>query len=115
MLGPIVSLMLLLSAPAADNPTDLRLLCNVGPLERSFAGQPSLVYLCSDDRSLVIVSAQKYPATEFLYTLVAQGDRHVIGNGSGSGDGRIVAAVYQDLRRLTEDEIGALIRATKSR
>ena len=123
MLGPVGSLMLLLASQPVEPGTvqippeglrPIRLICSSGPLERTFAGQQTSVYGCSDGRSLLIVSEKKNAAAHFEFTMFARGDRHVVG-GTGSGDGTVVAAAYQELNRLSREEIEAMIRATRSR
>ena len=113
MLGAVASLILLMSPPPADGGVDLLIQCNVGPVELAFAGQLSRVYSCSDGRSLAILSARKSSDTDFTYTILAEGERHFV-SGSGSGDGKIVAAVYQTLRKLTRRDIDAIVAATKA-
>jgi len=113
MLGAVGSLMLILSDPAAAGAPEWRIRCDVGPIERTFAGRPWTVYSCSDGRSLALFAEGSHPH-RFVFTLIADGGRYLIG-GSGSGDGRVIAAANEELRRLTPDEIAALVGATRAR
>ena len=109
-----VGWMMMLLAPAPAPGQNYTLRCDVGPIERSFAGHKSRVYSCSDGESLIIQSADTSSGTEFTYSILVQGGRPSVG-GNGSGDGEIVAGVYQELRRMTPRQVAALVAATKAR
>ena len=114
MLGLVGSSLFLLASQPAQTPPNYTLTCRAGPIERKIAGQPSSVFGCSDGRSLVIISEKKGNAAHFQITMLARGDGHLVG-GYGSGDGTIVAAAFEEARKLTPEEIADLIRATKTR
>lgn len=88
--------------------------CSVGPLARSFGGQPWLVYSCADRKSIVVASAPGNPASPFYFHVrPAQGGFDVAGQGSGSTEA--TAAAFEDLKALGESDITAIIAATRRR
>lgn len=86
--------------------------CSVGPLQRSFGGQPWLVYSCADRASIVIASAPDSPASPYYFHVrPAKGGYDISGQGSGSQEA--AAAALQDLKVLGDPDIKAIIAATR--
>ena len=86
--------------------------CELGPVTRTYGQSDWLVYSCSDEQSLVFVSAPGNAAMPFVFisTPTADGYR-LYGEGSGSQDATRPA--YEDLTRMTEEERDALLTETK--
>ena len=97
-------------ASAQDQETPLQ--CDVGPLKMTFGGNPWLVYSCSDGKTLVVVSDGDNPASPFYFVLQPRGDHYGM-TGEGTGSKEASSAAFEDLKRLSADEIAAMLAATK--
>ncbi|MEJ2362899.1 MAG: hypothetical protein P8Z75_16065 [Gammaproteobacteria bacterium] len=86
--------------------------CETGPVKKIYGKTHWLVYSCTDQQTLVIVSEPASPASPFYFTLYRQNGRYHV-RGEGSGNSVATDAAYRDLRKLTTSEIEALIRQTK--
>lgn len=87
--------------------------CARGPVPKNFGATPWLVYACSDDKSLVVVSAPGNAGGPFYFMLfMKNGARQVVGEGAGAKN--VTSAAYQDLIKLSETDIAALIRAARA-
>ena len=87
--------------------------CEVGPVTRTYGQSDWLVYSCTDERSLVFVSAPGNPAMPFVFISTPNADGYrLYGEGSGSEDATRPA--YEDLARMTEAERDALLTETEA-
>jgi len=87
--------------------------CNVGPLEKNFGNAPWLVYSCTHDKNLVIVSAANSPALPFVFCFcMKNGSYQLVGEGTGKKE--FTNAAFEELKKLTEPDIAKLIEQTKS-
>jgi hypothetical protein len=82
--------------------------CLVGPVKRTYGNTPWLVYSCDDGQSIVIVTAPDSPAAPFYFIF---NGGHL--RGEGTGNKAATDAAYNDLQRLTDADIKALITQTK--
>lgn len=82
--------------------------CTIGPVKKTFGKTPWLVYSCDDGQSVVIVTAPGSSAAPF-YFIFSGG--HL--RGEGTGNKAATDAAYNDLQRLTEADIKALVAQTK--
>lgn len=96
-------------APAPPEP----LQCTAGPLGRSFGGSDWLVYGCSDRATVVVVSAPGSPAMPFVFTLSGR-DAGVQVSGEGNGDASATARAFEDLKKLTRQDLDTLIREAEA-
>lgn len=103
---------LLLAQVAAQDGGKPSLQCETGPLHKSYGGSAWLVYSCSDDKTLVVVSDTGNPASPFYFVIYPENGQYgMSGEGNGSKDAS--DAAFQDLKKLTAAEIAAMLRATK--
>ncbi len=82
--------------------------CDRGPLYRTYGGSDWIVYSCSDGASIVVVTRQGNPAHPFYFMLTIKDGKHQL-HGEGNGARDVTAAAFEDLRRLTPEDIVALI------
>lgn len=114
-LAATVALMSALGSPCAfaQEAAAPRLDCEIGPVQKTFGAVPWLVFACSDDKSLVIVSAPGNEGNPFFFKMyVKDGQRHVVGEGAGSK--KFTAAAYDELVKLSEADVAALISAANA-
>ncbi|QYF92908.1 hypothetical protein KY495_19680 [Massilia sp. PAMC28688] len=82
-------------------------------MQKTFGASPWLVYACSDNTSVVVVSAPDSPGNPFYFMLyLKEGVRYVMGRGTGSP--AVSAAAHKEIIRLNEEEIAALINAANA-
>lgn len=86
--------------------------CSAGPLTKSFGAVPWLVYGCSDNKSVVVVSASGSPAAPFYFMLFQKEGRYVV-VGEGTGQKAVTDRAHAELVRLTDPEVKALLAAAK--
>ena len=86
--------------------------CSTGPLTRSFGAVPWLVYGCSDNKSVVVMSAPGSPAAPFYFMLFQKEGKYVV-VGEGTGPKQVTDRAYAELVRLTEPEIRVLLASAK--
>ncbi|MES2933227.1 MAG: hypothetical protein V4805_07045 [Pseudomonadota bacterium] len=103
---------LALSAEAPDTKTPMK--CEVGPITKNFGGNQWLVYSCSDNRSLVIVSTDKSPVSPFYFMFFPKDGKYQL-TGEGTGNKTATDAAYKQLNQLPEKDIVAMIRDTKEK
>jgi hypothetical protein len=89
------------------------LACDIGPVIKTYGDTEWLVYSCSDNRTLVIMSAPGNPATPFYFTLYP-GESGYLVAGEGNGDKGATEAALAEIKALSSAEIGTLIESTKS-
>lgn len=87
--------------------------CDVGPVTKTYGGSEWLVYSCSDEHSLVFVSAPGSPAMPFYFLSTPAPDGYrLVGEGNGSQEATRPA--YEELSRMTEDQRQALLADTRA-
>jgi len=96
-------------APAQPEP----MACEIGPVTRTYGQSGWLVYGCSDERTLVFVSAPGNPAMPFVFISTPNADGYrLYGEGTGSQDATRPA--FDDLSQMTEAARNALLIETKA-
>ena len=86
--------------------------CNVGPLNKTYGNTPWLVYSCTTDKNIVLVSAPGSPAMPFVFVFyIKDGNYHL--SGEGTGNKEATAAAFKELQQLAESDIKNLIMQTK--
>lgn len=104
--------MLVTVTARADEPaTNQTLICDVGPVERTYGMTKWLVYSCSDGRSVVIASAPDSPANPFVFRFLARGNTYLL-QSVGTGDRKFTTAAFGELKQMTGQDIAALIALT---
>jgi len=88
--------------------------CFVGPLKRTYGKSNWLVYGCSDEKTLIIVSDTGSPAMPFVFALVPKGDAYELVGEGDTPRKDLTYAAFEQLRNLSHAEIIELIKATKS-
>ena len=87
--------------------------CDIGPVTKTYGKTQWLVYSCSDERTVVIVSAPGNPATPFYFAFYPQANGyHLSGEGTGRKDA--TDAAFEELKVLSGQDIAALIEQTKA-
>jgi len=104
---------LVTAVPASAQEGKPQLACERGPLTKTYGKSQWLVYSCSDERTLVFISAPGSPAFPFYFSYFPEKGRYRLA-GEGTGDKAATAAANRELEALTPAAIGALIRATAS-
>lgn len=87
--------------------------CEVGPLQKTFGGNPWLVYGCSDGATLVVTSAPNSPANPFYFIIYPENGGYGM-HGEGTGAKSATAAAFEDLKRLTPEDLTALTAEAKA-
>ena len=82
--------------------------CTIGPITKTFGQTQWLVYGCT----LVIVAAPGNPGAPYYFTFLPtdEGPRLF---GEGAGKKEATAAASEQLKSLSEDDIGNVIKETK--
>jgi hypothetical protein len=101
------------SSAAEKAPTPSNLSCTAGPLQKTFGKTDWLVYACDDGHSIVIVTAEGSPAAPFYFFFVWGADGFEL-RGEGTGNKAKTDATFEELKKLSEADIGSLFKAAKS-
>ena len=96
----------------ADRPPPLK--CEVGPLPKTYGQTAWLVYACDDSRSVVVVSDTGNPALPFYFMLYVKPDGSMTLYGEGTGNKSATQAAYDELQKLTVDDVAELTAQAKS-
>jgi len=107
---------LLISLPAAgeeavSKPNPLK--CETGPVTKTYGETQWLVYSCSDNETVVIVSAPGNPSMPFYFSFSLQKNGYQL-NGEGTGPKDATDAAFNELKALSRQDIAALIEQTKA-
>jgi hypothetical protein len=87
--------------------------CKIGPLVKMYGGNEWFVYACNDERSIVVVSKKGNPAMPFFFSMSFKDGKYSI-SGEGNGDKAASAAALAELKKLSNEEISALVSEAKS-
>ena len=106
-----LSLTLAASAADAQGPSERKLQCDRGPAgsSRMYGGTAWDIYGCNDDRSVAVVTARGNPALPF-YFLFTERDGSYTLSGEGTGRAEFTRRAYDDLRRLSQQDIETLAK-----
>lgn len=89
------------------------LTCNSGPFgTRTYGATSWELYGCSDNRSIAIVTAKGNPGAPFYFLFVERDGEYQL-SGEGTGLPAFTRRAYDDLRRLTDKDIKALLQETQ--
>jgi hypothetical protein len=96
----------------ADRPPPLD--CKVGPLHKTYGQTQWLVYACDDARSVVVVSDKDNPALPFYFIIYVKPNRDMQLYGEGNGKKAATQAAFDDLGKLTETDVAALVEQAQA-
>lgn len=82
--------------------------CNVGPIEKEFGGTKWVVYACSGQESMLVVSAPGNPAMPFFFSVFLEGGEYIV-TGEGNGDRASSYLAYDAISKLTKEQIRAIL------
>lgn len=88
--------------------------CEVGPLKRTYGQTPWLVYACEDGRSIVVVTDTGSPAMPFYFFFFVTPDDDMQLHGEGEGDKTATQAAFDDLAKLTREDVAALVEEARN-
>jgi hypothetical protein len=98
---------------AAQGPSEPRLTCERGPFEtKTYGGTAWDLYGCSDNRSIAIVTAHGNPGAPFYFLFAERNGQYQL-SGEGTGRPEVTRQAYDDLRRLSQQDIEALVKQTQ--
>ena len=105
--------LLIASSAAAQGPSEQRITCERGPVAtRTYGGTAWDVYGCNDNRSVAVVTARGNPALPFYFLFAERNGRYQL-SGEGTGKPEFTRKAYEDLMRLTQQDIQALVKETQ--
>jgi hypothetical protein len=109
----LVLLVTVAPTAGAQGPSELRITCDRGPSgTRTYGGYPWELYGCSDNRSVAVVTARGNPGMPFYFLFAERNGQYEL-SGEGSGRPEFTRKAYDDLRRLTQQDIQALVKETQ--
>jgi YD repeat-containing protein len=98
---------------AAQGPAEPRITCDRGPFEtKTYGGTAWDLYGCSDNRSIAIVTARGNPGAPFYFLFTERNGQYQL-SGEGTGRPEVTRQAYDALRRLSEQDIQALVGQTQ--
>ena len=98
---------------AAQGPTEQRITCDRGPFgNKTYGGSAWELYGCSDNRSIAIVTARGNPGMPFYFLFAERNGQYQL-SGEGTGRPEFTRQAYDDLRRLSQQDIRALVKETQ--
>jgi hypothetical protein len=107
-----VCTMLVTAFPVAAQVEKPQLACERGPVNKTYGKSQWLVYSCSDERTLVFISAPGSPAFPSYFSYFPEKGGYRLA-GEGTGAKAATAAAHKELEALKPTEISALIRETR--
>ena len=110
----VVALLVAQAAAQPQHGQKPSLQCERGPLHKNYGGSPWLVYSCSDDKTLVILSDAGNPASPFYFIIYPKDGQYSM-SGEGNGSKAASDAAFEDLQKLSAKDIAAMLQATKER
>jgi hypothetical protein len=97
----------------AQGPSEPRITCDRGPFgSRTYGGTAWDIYGCNDNRSVAVVTARGNPALPFYFLFTERNGQYRL-SGEGTGRPEFTRKAYDDLRRLTQQDIQALAKETQ--
>jgi len=110
----LAALVLASSASLAQGPSERRVTCERGPIAtRTYGGTAWHIYGCNDDRSVAVVTAPGNPGLPFYFMFSESNGQYWL-SGEGTGRPDITRKAYEELVRLSQQDIRALVKETLS-
>lgn len=85
--------------------------CDTGPVKKTYGETPWLVYGCSDNKTIVVISDTGSPAMPFYFTFYVKDGGYRL-TGEGTGNKEATAAAFNDLSKMSEPDIRQLLAET---
>lgn len=100
----------ILAAPgaAATHEDQPSLQCDLGPVERYYAGIQWHVFACDDGASVVVITGPKSPEDLAFYFILFPEDGDYQLAGEGNGDKALTRPAFEALSEMSPNEIRAL-------
>jgi hypothetical protein len=97
----------------AQGPSEPRITCERGPFgTKTYGGTAWDLYGCSDNRSIAIVTARGNPGAPFYFLFAERNGQYQL-SGEGTGRPEVTRQAYDALRRLSQQDIQALVGQTQ--
>ena len=110
---PLAVLLLASAAALAQGPSERKIVCDRGPVaNRTFGGTAWDIYGCNDNRSVAVVTARGNPGLPFYFLFTERNGAYRL-SGEGTGKPEITRSAYDDLMRLSQQDIQALVKETQ--
>ena len=107
------ALLLAAAETMAQGPSEPRITCARGPFAtKTYGGTAWDIYGCNDNRSVAVVTARGNPALPFYFLFAERSGEYRL-SGEGTGRPEFTRQAYDDLRRLTQQDIQALVKETQ--
>jgi hypothetical protein len=110
--GVLLATALTSHSAVSDDAAQQSLKCDIGPVTKIYGTTQWLVYSCTDNRTLVIISALGNPGTPFYFMLSPHENGYQL-SGEGTGRKDVTDAAFNELKELSGTDIVALIEQTK--
>lgn len=109
----LAALVLASNGAGAQGPSEQRITCDRGPVAtKTYGGTSWDVYGCNDYRSVAVVTARGNPGLPFYFLFAERNGQYRL-SGEGTGRPEFTRKAYEDLTRLTQQDIQALVRETQ--
>ena len=109
----LTALVLASSGAGAQGPSEQRITCDRGPVAtKTYGGTAWDVYGCNDNRSVAVVTARGNPGLPFYFLFAERNGQYRL-SGEGTGSPEVTRKAYEDLMRLTQQDIQALVKETQ--
>jgi len=97
-----------LMAPARPE----KISCLDGPVKHTFGGAPWVVFACSDEHVMAVISTPEGLDGSF-YFIVKEGGGTTSVMGEGTGNTRVTDAAHDELQKLPADAVRELLHEVK--
>ncbi|MBB3170020.1 hypothetical protein [Simiduia aestuariiviva] len=87
--------------------------CKIGPLDMDIGGNKWQVYACSDEKSIIAVSAPGNPAMPFFFSVSPKSGGYTV-SGEGNGDKAASKSAYEELVKYPKEKIEKIISKAKN-
>jgi len=87
--------------------------CDIGPIDKVYGKSKWFVNSCPDNITLVIYSYPESPASPFYFMFYKKEGKYNL-YGEGTGDKNYTGAAREELSKLKENDIKAIILQTRS-
>jgi hypothetical protein len=105
--------LLVTTAAVAQGPSERRIVCDRGPVAtRTYGGTQWDLYGCNDNRSVAVVTARGNPGLPFYFLFAERNGQYRL-SGEGTGRAEVTRKAYDDLLRLSQQDIQALVKETQ--
>ena len=107
---PLAVLLLASAAALAQGPSERKIVCDRGPVaNRTFGGTAWDIYGCNDNRS---VAVRGNPGLPFYFLFTERNGAYRL-SGEGTGKPEFTRRAYDDLMRLSQQDIQSLVKETQ--